>query len=92
MGTPYEIQCEVHTNQTVHSDIVIISWSGPDNKTVTTDERMTVTKTTTVGTNHTSTLHFSYLSEEDKGVFNCHVTVLTIIDSDSFEVEDVISK
>ena len=91
VGNPYEIQCEVYTDQIVNSDIVDIAWIGPDNDTIVADGRLSVTANST-GHNHTSTLQFSYLSEDDEGLFTCNVTILSNTDSGSFKVEELLSK
>ena len=92
MGDSYELQCKVYTDREVHYRIVIISWVGPDNKTIMTDDRIRVINTTNIGTNHTSTLKFSHLSEEDEGVFTCHVTILNYVNSTSIHLDGIISK
>ena len=92
VGDPYEIQCKVYTDQIVNSDIVDITWIGPDNDTIVADGRLSVTNIS-AGRNHTSTLLFSYLSEDDEGIlFTCNVTILSNIDSGSFIVEELSSK
>ena len=92
LGNPYEIQCEVYTDQVVHSDIVNITWIGPDNDTVVNDSRIIVTTTNSIGNNHISTLQFLYLKEGDEGLYTCHVTILSNTDSESFELETILSK
>ena len=92
VGNPYEIQCKVYTDQIVNSDIVDITWIGPDNDTIVADGRLSVTNFSS-GHNHTSTLLFSYLSEDDEGIlFTCNVTILSNTDSGSFKVEELSSK
>ena len=91
MGDPYEIQCKVYTDQIVNSDIVDITWIGPDNDTIVADGRLSVI-TNSTGHNHTSTLQFSYLSEDDEGLFICHVTILSNFDSGSIEIKGMSSK
>ena len=90
VGNPYEIQCKVYTDQIVNSDIVDITWIGPDNDTIVADGRLSVT-TNSTGHNHISTLQFSYLSEDDEGLFICHVTILSNTDSESFEIKGMSS-
>ena len=92
VGDPYDIQCEVYTDKIVYSDIVNITWIGPNNDTIVTDSRTNITATNSTGHNHTSTLRFSYLSEDDEGLFTCHVTILSINNSESFEIEEILSK
>ena len=86
VGDPYEIQCEVYTDQIVNSDIVDITWIGPDNDTIVADGRLSVT-TNSIGHNHTSILQFLYLSEDDEGLFTCNVMILNNTDSGSFKVK-----
>ena len=92
LGNPYEIQCKVYTDQVVHSDIINITWIGPDNDTVVNDSRIIVTTTNSIGNNHTSTLQFLYLKEGDEGLYTCHVAILSNTDSESFELETILSK
>ena len=92
VGDQYEIQCKVYTDQIVNSNIVDITWIGPDNDTIVADGRLSVTNIS-AGHSHTSTLLFSYLSEDDEGIlFTCNVTILSNIDSGSFIVEELSSK
>ena len=93
IGDPYEIECAVYTDLVIHSDLVNFTWIGPNNQTILANNgtiiinnRTNVTTTTSVGNNHTSTLRFLYLTEEDQGLYTCHVTILTDDDSESFEV------
>ena len=49
-----------------------ISWTGLDGVIANESDRITVHSTTSDGHIHTSTLQFSYISEEDKNVaYNC---------------------
>ena len=92
IGDPYEIQCEVSTNPIVHSDIVNITWIGPNNESIITDNRVNVTTIISNGNNLTSILKFLYLSDEDEGLYSCKVTILNVTDSQIFNVENVTSK
>ena len=91
VGNLYEIQCIVHTREVVNSSIVNITWIGPNNGTIMTSRRINITDTTD-GNNHTSILQFAYLSEKDKGLHICHVTILNSTVSDFFTIEDLLSK
>ena len=75
VGYPHEIYCEVDTGQVVNSDLVNITWIGPDNNTVVNDSRIIVTTTNSIGNNHTSTLQFLNLIEDDKGLYTCLVAI-----------------
>jgi len=75
VGSLLKIYCSVNTANITNSDDVTISWTGP-NGAITNDGRLTITPTVSNGTNHTSTLLFSYLSEDDEGLYECSTTVL----------------
>jgi len=75
VGSPLKIFCTVNTVNITNSDDVTISWTGP-NGVITNDSRLTITQTVSNGTNHISTLQFSYLSEDDEGLYECNTTVL----------------
>ena len=75
MSKPFEIYCTIYTPNTTNSDDVTISWTGP-NGVITNDGRLNITPTVSNGTNHTSTLQFSCISEDDKGLYECSTTVL----------------
>jgi len=72
---PLEIYCTVDTPDIKNSDDVSISWTGP-NGAITNDGRLTITPTVSSSTNHISTLQFSYLREDDEGLYECSTTVL----------------
>ena len=91
-GNPYEIHCEVSTNPIVHSDIVNITWIGPSNESIVTDNRVNVTTTIFDGNNHTSILKFMPLTDKDKGLYICKITILNNTDSQAFIIGDVSSK
>ena len=86
VGDPYEIKCEAYTDLVIHSDLVSFTWIGPNNETIMANNRTNVTTATSVGNNHTSTLQFVYLTEEDQGLYTCHVAILNNTDSESFEL------
>jgi len=92
VGAPYEIQCNVYTDQLVHSDLVNITWIGPNNNIIVTDNRINVIHITSNGNNHTSTLQFLYLSHEDEGLYTCNIAVMNSSDSESFELKRILSK
>ena len=94
MGNPYEIvQCLVKA-EGVNASIVSISWIGP-NGAITNYTRLTITPTVSNGTNHISTLQFSYLSEDDDGLYECSVDIHglgTNISSQSTKLENITCK
>ena len=76
MGTPHEINCALYTGKVVNSDNVSISWNGPNGDIANESDRITVIPTTSDGHIHTSTLQFSYISEEDENtLYNCTASV-----------------
>ena len=91
-GDPYDIQCEVYTNQRVHSDIVNITWIGPNNETIENKTNIITNISNSIGYNHTSTLQFLYLSEDDKGSLTCSVTILDNSYTQSFQIGEILSK
>lgn len=72
MGKPYEINCTIYTGKAVNSDSVNISWIGPNGDIANESDRITVIPTTSNGYNHTSTMQFLYISEQDENAsYNC---------------------
>ena len=96
MGDPHEIQCTVYTDKVINANITDITWIGPSNNTIVTDNRVIIVNATTsisADNNHTSTLQFIYLTEEDQGMYTCRVAILNnYTDSELFELEDFSSK
>ena len=69
MGKPHEINCTLYTVNYVN---VSISWIGPNGVITNDSSRITVIPTTSDGYIHTSTLQFSYISEEDENTsYSC---------------------
>ena len=76
VGRPHEIICNLYTGKVVNSDNVSISWNGPNGDIANESGRMTVIPTISDGHIHTSTLQFSYISEEDENtLYNCTASV-----------------
>ena len=72
MGRHHEINCTLYTGEAVNSSEVDISWIGSDGVIANESSRITVVPTTSDGYIHTSTLQFSYISEEDENTsYNC---------------------
>jgi len=69
------IQYTVNTVSGVESSSVMISWMGPEGD-ITSVGRMTISSTTSSGTDFTSILNFMYLMEEDDGLYTCNVIIL----------------
>ena len=62
----YEVNCTISTSKEINSDNVSISWIGPNGVMINESSKITVIPTTSDGYIHTSTLQFSYISEEDE--------------------------
>ena len=92
VGSPQDIQVIVNTVDGVQLNSVIISWMGPGGESVTNDSRVTISPTTSSGSNFTSTLQFAYLMEGDEGIYAFNVTILDTIKSETTEIESLISK
>ena len=97
MGKPYEINCTIYAGEAVNSDSLNISWVGPNGVIGNESNRITAITTTSNGYIHTSTstLQFSYISEEDKNVsYNCAASLSGEhkLLSKSFTMSNVTSK
>ena len=76
VGSPQDIQCIVSTVSGVELSSVMISWMGLGGESITNDSRVTISPTTSSGNNFTSSLQFTYLMEEDEGMYTCNVMIL----------------
>ena len=74
VGYPHEIYCELDADEVINSDLVNITWIGLDNDTVVNDSRIIVTSNS-FENNHTSTLQFLSLIENDEGLYTCLVAI-----------------
>ena len=92
MGDSHEIQCKIYTDKVVNASIINITWIGPNNDTIVTNNRITITATASADNNHTSTLQFLYLTEEDQGLYTCQIEILNYTKSGFFELENFSSK
>ena len=92
VGYPYVLQCLVYA-EGINSSIVGVRWTGP-NGNITNDGRLNITSTVSNGTNHTSTLQFPYLSEDDEGLYECRVemNILGINKSELIKLENFTSE
>ena len=72
VSRPHKINCTLYTGKVANSDNVNISWNGPNGVIANESGRIIVIPTTSDGHIHTSTLQFSYISEEDENTsYNC---------------------
>ena len=62
---------------------VMISWMGPGGGTITNDSRVTISPTSSSGSNYTSSIQFTYLMEGDNGTYTCNVMILETNESAS---------
>ena len=92
MGSPQVIYCTVSTVSGVESSSVMISWMGPGGGSITNDSRVIITPTTSSGNTYTSNLQFIYLMEGDNGTYICNVMILETAESQSVELQSLISK
>ena len=92
VGSPQDIQCIVSTVDGVDLSSVMISWVGPGGVSITNDSRVTISPTTSSGSNYTSGLHFTYLMEGDEGVYKFSVTILDAIKFQTIEIDSLIRK
>ena len=76
VGSPQVINCTVSTVSGVESSLVMISWMRPGGGSIVNDSRVTISPTTSSGNNYTSSLQFTYLMEEDEGMYTCNVMIL----------------
>ena len=86
VGSPQDIQCIVSTVSGVELSSVMISWMGPEGESITNDNRVTISPTTSSGNNYTSSLQFTYLMEGDEGMYTCNVMILETRNSTSLEL------
>ena len=92
VGSPQDIQCIVSTVDGVELSSVMISWMGPGGESITNDSRVTISPTTSSGSNYTSSLQFTYLMEGDEGIYTCNVMILENTISTFTFVNSLISK
>ena len=86
VGSPQDIQCIVSTVSGVELSSVMISWMGPGGQSVTNDNRVTISPTTSSGNNYISSLQFTYLMEGDEGIYTCNVMILDTAASNFIDV------
>ena len=90
VGDPQDVMCILLTTSVLDPSSVISFWTGP-NGIVTDDNRITI-NTTGDSSSYNTTLHFSYLSESDEGIYTCNVTTDNHSVSRSTNLTNFISK
>ena len=92
VGSPLDIQCIVSTVSGVELSSVMVSWMRPGGESITNDNRVTISPTTSSDNNYTSNLQFTYLMEGDEGVYTFSVTILDTVKLQMTEIESLTSK
>ena len=97
VGSSLSIMCTVSTVDGVESDLVTISWIGPEGS-YTNNSRITIKMEgmePQMGENlntYNSTLQFAYLMEGDEGTYTCSVTILDTVNLQTTKIESLTSK
>ena len=92
MGSPQVINCTVSTVSGVESSSVMIDWMGPGLDSAISDNRVTISPTTSNGNTYTNRLQFTYLMEGDEGTYICNVMILDTNESQSVNLKSLTSK
>ena len=86
VGESLSIDCMTTTTTVVQANLLMFVWTGPEGA-ITSNDRMTIQPTTSVGNMYTSTLQFDYLTEIDGGNYGCIVHLFNVNGSNSVEIE-----
>ena len=92
VGSPQVIVCTVNTSSEVQSSSVAISWIGPNGNNIMNASRVIISPTTSSSNSYTNSLQFTYLMEEDEGIYICNVMILQISESQSVILSSLNSK
>ena len=93
MGSPQVINCTVSTVIGVEFNSVMISWMGPGGNIDATNGRVSIgSVSASVNNMYTRSLLFDYLMEGDEGNYTCNVMILETSESQSVELESLVSK
>ena len=96
VGMSVDIVCRVNTVSGVESSSVLISWTGPGGGSgggpIINDSRVSISSTTSIGNNYTSSIQFTYLMEGDEGTYTCNVMILQTNGMSSYALPSLISK
>ena len=74
------------TTTAVEASLLMFVWTGPGG-VITSNGRMTIQPTSSVGNMYSSILRFDYLTETDGGNYSCTVHLFNVNDSNSVEIE-----
>ena len=96
VGSNQTIQWTISTVSGVTPNSIIINWIGP-NGTLSNNDRIMISSLSISGSNSTnknfsSSIHFMYLTEEDKGNYICNVSILEKTASMGFMLGALIGK
>ena len=87
VGNPQDIQCTVEVEfNGVESSSVIFNWLAPERIPIMNNSRMIISPTISFANTFVSTLQFSYLMENDDGIYTCDAVILKTIRSNSIEL------
>ena len=92
VGNPQGIECVVVAVDGVELSSVMIDWMGPDGNFIANSSRIIVNPVTSIDNNYTSGLHFTYLMEEDEGVYTCNLMILDVIKASYVEINNLTCK
>ena len=92
VGSPQDIHFIVSAVSGVELSSVMISWIGPGGESIINDSRVTISPTTSIGNNYTSSLQFTYLMEGDEGMYTCNVMILETSISSFATINNLSSK
>ena len=96
VGMSVDIVCTVSTVSGVESSSVFISWTvsggGSGGGPIMNNSRVSISSTTSIGNNYTSSVQFTYLMEGDEGTYICNVMILETSGSSSYTLPSLIGK
>ena len=92
VGSPQDIQCTVSTISGVGLSSVKISWTEPGGESITSNNRVTISPTTSSSNDYTSSLQFTYLMEGDEGTYTCNVMIVNARNSISVQLASLTGK
>ena len=77
IGSSQAIECTTQIQfKGVEANSVRFNWIGPNGISITNDDRVNISPTSSSNNTFTSTLQFSYLMKGDEGIYRCNVTIL----------------
>jgi len=88
VGGSQNFQCIASTVNGVNISSVSFSWMLIGEGPITNNSRVSISSTTSNGSDFTSALQFDYLSEEDDGIYVCTVLILETDVSEFVEIEN----